>query len=232
VGDRPDGVRLGELAAAVSLPKATAHRIVAALVGEQLLWTDAAGRIWLGSAIGRLAAASSAGLVARLHPLLVALGAALGETVDLSVPDGDRMRFVDQVVSDHRLRAVSAVGSTFPLHCTANGKALLAALPAARVDALLVEPLPRFTGHTIVDRRELLDELDRVRSEGVARDRQEHASGISALGVVVDDGAGPVAAISVPVPSERFDGLEDRIEDALRATGRRATGLLAGGGTA
>ena len=47
------------------------------------------------------------------------------------------MRFVDQVPAPRRLRATSAVGELFPLHCTANGKALLAALPAAEAAALL-----------------------------------------------------------------------------------------------
>jgi DNA-binding IclR family transcriptional regulator len=199
VGDRPEGSRLGELARAVALPKATVHRIVRALADEQLLWSDADGRIWLGPAIGRLAHASSAGLVARLHPVLVDLGQRVDETVDLSVLDGDRMRFVDQVASGHRLRAVSAVGTTFPLHCTANGKATLAALPDRTVELLLPATLERFTEHTVTDRRVLLAELDRVRSEGVAWDRQELSLGIAAVGVALCDGGGPVAAVSVPV---------------------------------
>jgi len=230
VGDRPEGIRLGELAWTVALPKATTHRIVRALVDEQLLWTDAAGLIWIGSAVSRLASASSAGLVARLHPLLLALRQEVDETVDLSVLDGDRMLFVDQVVSNHRLQAVSSVGTTFPLHCTANGKAVLAALPDEMVAALLPEPLPRFTEHTITDRHQLHDELRRVRSEGVAWDRQEHSPGISALGAAVLDGGGAVAALSVPVPTERFAGTEDRIGQALLVASRKASALLTGGG--
>jgi len=228
VGDRPEGIRLGELAATVALPKATAHRIVRALVDEQLLWTDAVGLIWIGSAVGRLANASSASLVARLHPLLAELRRQVDETVDLSVLEGDRMLFVDQAVSSHRLQAVSAVGTTFPLHCTANGKALLAALPDEVVAFLLPDHLERFTDHTITDPRRLDEELARIRSEGVAWDRQEHSPGIAAVGAAVLDGRGPVAAISVPVPSERFVGIEDRIGEALLVASRKASAVLSG----
>ena len=228
VGDRPEGIRLGELAATVALPKATAHRIVRALVDEQLLWTDAVGLIWIGPAVGRLANASSASLVARLHPLIAELRQQVDETVDLSVLEGDRMLFVDQAVSSHRLQAVSAVGTTFPLHCTANGKAVLAALPEELVAFLLPDHLERFTEHTITDRHRLDEELARIRSEGVAWDRQEHSPGIAAVGAAVLDGGGPVAAISVPVPSERFVGIEDRIGEALLVTSRKASALLTG----
>src|SRR5689334_12654178 len=40
----------------------------------------------------------------------------------------DKVVFIDQVAGTHRLTAVSAIGVSFPLHCSANGKALLAAL--------------------------------------------------------------------------------------------------------
>lgn len=49
--------------------------------------------------------------------------------VALTATPGDRADVVDQVVPPQRLRAVSAVGESFPLYCCANGKALLAALP-------------------------------------------------------------------------------------------------------
>ena len=52
----------------------------------------------------------------------------LHETVDLSTVKKDHLVFIDQVVGSQRLRTASAVGETFPLYCTANGKAYLAQL--------------------------------------------------------------------------------------------------------
>ena len=57
------------------------------------------------------------------RPLLERLsGGTAHETVDLSTVKKDHLVFIDQVIGSQRLRAVSAVGDTFPLYCTANGK--------------------------------------------------------------------------------------------------------------
>ena len=61
----------------------------------------------------------------------------MSETVDLSAVKGDHLVFVDQVTGSQRLRAVSAVGETFPLYCTANGKAYLAQLDDSAVEQLI-----------------------------------------------------------------------------------------------
>jgi DNA-binding IclR family transcriptional regulator len=214
----PQGLALGELAAAVALPKSTTHRIVAALADEELVEVDA-GQVRLGPAVARLGAAGRESLGARLAPLLRELRDELEETVDLSVLDGTGARFVEQAAAPHRLRAVSAIGELFPLHCTANGKALLAALPERRALDLLPRRLPRLTAATITSRERLLDELAAIRRDGIAVDREEHTEGICAVGIAVSDGSDPAAAsISVPVPSQRFAGNEARIGRALRDT--------------
>lgn len=79
----------------------------------------------------RLAAAARRTLPQLLRPVLEQLHGTLGETVDLAVLDGASVRFVDQLAATHRLRAVSAVGASFPLYRTANGKALLPRCPTS-----------------------------------------------------------------------------------------------------
>ena len=49
----------------------------------------------------------------------------------------DHLVFIDQVIGSQRLRAVSAVGDTFPLYCTANGKAYLAQLSDDAIESLV-----------------------------------------------------------------------------------------------
>jgi DNA-binding IclR family transcriptional regulator len=71
------------------------------------------------------------------RPIMSELSQAVGETVDLSVLKGSVAIFTDQVQGIHRLRAVSAIGETFPLHCTANGKAILSVLSDDKVARLL-----------------------------------------------------------------------------------------------
>jgi DNA-binding IclR family transcriptional regulator len=223
----PEGLGLGELAAATELPKSTAHRLVGALAEEGLVATAADGRIRLGGAIARLGAAGREALGERLRPVLLGLRRELDETVDLAVLDGASVRFVDQVPAPRRLRAMSSVGELFPLHCTANCKALLAALPESQAVALLPRRLPRLTAGTTTSREDLLGELALVRRDGVAFDREEHTEGICAVGAAISDGTDPAAAaISVPVPSQRFGGNEERLAGALRKAAAAATELL------
>jgi DNA-binding IclR family transcriptional regulator len=125
--------------------------------------------------------------------------------VDLSVLSHSRALFIDQVVAPHRLRAVSAVGAAFPLHCTANGKAFLAALPPPRL-AGLSGNLDRLTPHTITEPAVLERELEQVRADGVAYDREEHTAGICAVAAIVRELAGIPLAVSVPMPAQRFYG--------------------------
>lgn len=204
----PEGLTLAALAAEVQLPKSTVHRLVAALAAEELVATAPGGAIRLGGGLARLGAATRQGLRHELRPVLAALREEVDETVDLAVLDGPSVRFVDQLPAEHRLRAVSAVGVAFPLHSTANGKALLAALPPDAAAALLPPALR--------DRSGLAAELDEVRRTGVAFDRDEHTEGISAVGAAVLDATGPVAAISIPVPTARFARGEQRYADAVR----------------
>jgi DNA-binding IclR family transcriptional regulator len=215
VARAPDGLSLSELALAVSMPKSTVHRLVSALESEEFVTPARAGKIHLGRGIASLGAATRDGLRDQIRPYLLRLHQELEETVDLSVQEGSSARFIDHIPAPHRLRAVSAVGAVFPLHCTANGKALLAAMPEEQITAVLPARLPALTPNTIRSRKELWDELDRVQAERVAYDREEHTLGICAVGAVVNDPYGTVAAISVPVPAQRFVGNESELARVL-----------------
>jgi DNA-binding IclR family transcriptional regulator len=211
----PDGLSLSELALSVELPKSTVHRLVSALESEEFVGAASSGRLRLGRGIARLGAATRDSLRDQIRPFLLLLHEQLDETVDLSVHDGAGVRFIDQLSAPHRLRAVSAVGATFPLHCTAPGKAFLAVMTREERSAALPTRLPALTPETITSRKQLWEELDRVRAEGVAYDREEHTLGICAVGALVRDPYRAVAAISVPVPAQRFAGNEVELARAV-----------------
>jgi DNA-binding IclR family transcriptional regulator len=200
----PRGLGVSELALAVGLPKSTVHRLVGALEAEHLVGTSPEGKLQLGRRLAQLGAAARSTLVAHMRPYLLRLAHDIDETVDLSVLDGSEVRFLDQIPSTRRLRAVSAVGLSFPLHCTANGKALLAAMSPEQLSSVLPPELKAFTSATITSRQRLWQELDEARATGVAYDREEHTEGIAAIGAVVRDAYGLAGAISVPVPTQRF----------------------------
>lgn len=90
-------------------------------------------------------------------------------------------------------------------HARAAGKLLLAHADATlRREYLELHALRRRTSRTIVGRRELELELERIRVQGYALDRQEFAEGLSCLAIPLDDGRLPFA-LGVSAPSERFE---------------------------
>jgi DNA-binding IclR family transcriptional regulator len=217
--DEAAGLSLGQIAQRVNLARSTVQRIVAALEAEKfLIAASPTGRVRLGPTILRLAASARTDFVAVARPYLTQLSSELKETVDLSVVKKDHLIFIDQVIGSQRLRTVSAVGETFPLHCTANGKAYLAGLDNAAIAALIGTEYEQRTPRTFTRLDDLLRDLKTVRKTGVAIDREEHALGICAAGVVTRDPVGNVVAISVPVPTQRFYKHQRTIVARLVAT--------------
>lgn len=216
LGTERRGLSLSELADRVELPRSTVHRIITALESEGLAASASPyGRYKLGPELVRLAAGQHGELRTEVRPLLRKLSGDVNETVDLSVLIDDHVSFIDQVAAPHRLRAVSAVGGSFPAHCTANGKALLATHRDDVLRKLLPGKLEAVAPGTITDREQLIEHLGRVRRDGYAIDREEHTVGICAIGAVVSDVFGPVAAVSVPVPTQRFTGNEKSLAQSL-----------------
>ena len=217
--DEAGGLSLGQIAQRVDLARSTVQRIVAALEAEKfLIAASPNGRVRLGPTILRLAASARTDFVAVVRPYLTQLSSELKETVDLSVVKNDHLVFIDQVIGSQRLRMVSAVGETFPLYCTANGKAYLATLDDAAVAELIGTSYEQRTPRTLTRLEDLLRDLKTVRKTGVAIDREEHALGVCAAGVVTRDPVGNAVAISVPVPAQRFYKHQRSIVARLQAT--------------
>jgi len=213
------GLTLSQLAREVGLARTTVYRIVTTLESEGLLTTTRpGGRIQLGIELIPLGAAVRTDVRRELRPFLEDLSLTLDETVDLAILDKDHVIFLDQIVRLHRLHAVSGIGVEFPLHCTANGKALLTTYPQDELIRILPEKLQIYTPNTLQTRAQLLKELEIVRHEGIAYDREEHTLGICAVGAVVYAPMDTLAAISIPVPSVRFYGNEEKLASKLLQT--------------
>jgi DNA-binding IclR family transcriptional regulator len=214
----PDGLTLIELAGRVGLPRSTAHRIVRALSQEGFVRTTPSGRLRIGPSLIGIAVSSRRDLRHEAGPFLERLCRELHETVDLAVLDGGEVLFIDQYISRRALRVVAEIGARFPVYCTANGKALLAALGPEEADRLVPRQLKAHTQFTITDRAALFRELEEARASGLAYDRQEHTVGVAAVATSVRDAAGTLAAITVVMPAARLEGNEAQVAAALEHT--------------
>ena len=213
----PAGLTQAEVGERIGLARSTVHRLLNALREEGLVDSvGRRGRYRLGPEISRMAEAAWRGTLDDVHPLLEELSSEVGETADLSILNQGSVTFVDQVVAPRRLRAVSTVGESFPLHCTANGKAFLASLEPGTLAKTLPASLDRLTPNTITDAAALHRELDLVRESGIAYDRQEHTAGVCAVGAVLGPVTGVSVAVSIPLPVQRFYGRQQALADALR----------------
>lgn len=224
--DDPNGLSLAQIADRVGLPRSTVQRIAGALATERLVMSEPNGSgLRLGPEIGLLADAARYDIAERCRPVLTELAQETGETTDLAVLRGTGLLFLDQVPGRHRLRAVSFVGEVFPLTTTANGRACLALMSEARARKLIENEWKR--SGTGGDIEKMLVSLRTIRDDGLAYDLDEHSDGISAIGFAFIDWNGNHVAISVPVPSTRFEETKAKIEVALRDAKRKIDQLMA-----
>lgn len=225
-------VSLTRLANESALHTASAHRILGALMVHGLVEKTGAGEYDLGVRwleIGnRLRARLNIRQVAM--PFMQQLAELTGETVNLIVRRGDEAVYVERVSGGQTLiQVVQVVGAHAPLHVTAVGKIFLAEDSASGVMGYAERTgLPAYTPNTLTTLARLNAELDAIRHERVAYDREEAELGVACIGAPVRDAEGKlVAGLSISAPAERHKpGWAEAVRHAAAQTGA-ALGYLA-----
>ena len=141
------------------------------------------------------------------QPFIEELHKKTQETIHLAVLDNDELVYLDKRESTRNLRVVmsSRTGSHAPLYCTGIGKVLLAGMSDARLrEYLKTVRFVKYTDHTLPGIQELLAEIDEIKQNGYAEDREEHEDGVYCVAAPVVDSEGEmIAAFSVSMPSVR-----------------------------
>ena len=108
----------------------------------------------------------------------------------------------------HAVRTDPGIGKRIPMHATATGKAIMAAMSPKELSRVIEQmSLEAVTDKTITDLDELHAELERIREQGYAFNREENLAGLHAVGVPVEDPEdGVIGALSVSGPSHRLTG--------------------------
>lgn len=221
---------LSELARRVGVAKSTAHRTCSVLTDSGLLSRTEAGKYRLGLRLIELGHLATARTAVGTHalPLLVDLRHALGETVQIGVPAGGDVVYVERVEGDRALRYSSDNSRRGPVHRSSSGKVLAAYVPGV-LEARLKKGLPPSTGYTIVVPDVLRAELEKVRQRGFARSVDETEIGMASIAVPVhsEKGGPVVAAISMIGPTSRIIGASETSNVAtLKTAARKLTELL------
>ena len=217
------GLGPSTIAADVDLDKATVTRLLRTLIESGYVVQDPLSRRYrLTGKILRLAhgVARSLDLQRVARPHLKALRDRLHETVHLGVMEDLSVYYVDKLEADHSIQLVTAVGRTMPLHSTALGKALLAALPEEEREARYRRRdfAPR-TERTICALDDFRAEIREAQARGYAiDDRENEPHGACVAAAIVAIGGRPVGALSVSGPHFRIHEHLDEFGEQVRAT--------------
>jgi len=205
-----DGSRLTDIAAATELGKATVHRLLGALVEVGFVdFDDQEKRYRLGYALFALGASARAFHVVDLaRPGLMRLAAETGDTVYLSVRDGDEAICVDRRTGSFPIRTLTLdVGDRRPLGIGAGSLALLAFESEAEITRVIRTNAHARRDYAAFDDTMLHTLVTQARAQGYAFNDGNIVSAMSAVGVpVIDDDGRVLAALSIAAIRERFAG--------------------------
>jgi IclR family acetate operon transcriptional repressor len=194
-------IGLSQLASQSGLPLPTIHRLVRTLVDLGYVRQEPSREYALGPRLVRLGDISSGLLTRWATPYLQQVSDSLGESTNLAILDGDQIMYVAQAPGSHSMRTFTEVGRRAHAHCTAVGKAMLAHMPAPKVEAILRRSgMPALTEHTITDRAHFTRELALTRERGYAIDEGEQELGVRCVAVALPgDSIRAAASISGPL---------------------------------
>lgn len=204
IADSPRPLPLPAAARTAGVNPGTAWRLLATLEHHGLLARNGSGYAVGYSAVRIAAAADETTLKNAARPLLERLVEETGEAVSLSVPRQDSIVSIDHLAAP-RIVSAGWVGEQLPLHCTSNGKLLLAWLPEDQLAAFLRRPLTALTPATITDPQGLYEELLEVRDREYGIEVEEFEVGLHAVSAAARDARGkPLAILSVSGPAYRM----------------------------
>ncbi|KQY63601.1 MULTISPECIES: IclR family transcriptional regulator [unclassified Nocardioides] len=205
IADNDGRMGVAQLAAESRLPLSSMHRLVSTLAKLGYLHQEPSRKYVLGAPLVRLGHASSRLLLANWgQPRLARLADELGESVHLTMLDGDEVRYVAQAPSSRSMRMFTEVGRRVLPHCCAAGNAILSAMAEDEVRRLLARTgMPRYTENTITDTDTYVERLRLTAEAGYALDDAEQETGVRCVAVLVPDSAERFA-LSVSGPTTRM----------------------------
>lgn len=146
------------------------------------------------------------------RPVLESLMASSGETAVVAVLRGNKVIYMDSVETNKAVRAISRIGAMLPAHCTAVGKAQLAALSPVEIERLYPEiSLSGLTDKSIKTRDALIAELKKTAERGYALENEECDPEVRSIGVPAKDfSKSVIAAVGIVAPASRLT--DERLE--------------------
>jgi DNA-binding IclR family transcriptional regulator len=226
----PEPAGVTAIGRALGMPKSSVHRLLAALSRRGLVERDERGRYRPGVglvALG-LGVLEREPVVVAARPVLEAYAVSVGETFFLVAARAGQLVVLDKAEGTGFLRAAPRVGSAVPPHATAVGKLYLAYAPE-QLDHERDPGAQAFTDRTLIDHAALEHEVEEVRRDGHAYNRDEWIPGLSVIAAPVWIGERLVGAVALAAASTQLanigtDVLASRVAEAARKITARLDG--------
>lgn len=214
-------VSLKTLSAEAQLSPSTTHRIMTSLIDNQLVARSDNGGYLLGQGLLQLSSTLHNDVDIRdiALPVMKELRDKLGETVNLSIREGDVMIYIEKATPNRMMHVQQMIGSRAPLHVTAVGKLILAKGGEQEIRAYAKRTnLPAYTRNTLSTLPALIQECKTYEALGYALDNEEAEIDVGCVGVLIEDKAGHVVAglsVSAPIYRRQPSWVDD-----IKAAGR------------
>ncbi|MGI6226738.1 MAG: IclR family transcriptional regulator [Peptococcales bacterium] len=141
------------------------------------------------------------------HPLLLELSKKCKESVCLAIEQDMEVVYLDVIDGpDGILKITQRIGKVAPLHSTAVGKILMLNYDSVQLNQVIaLKGLTALTPNTITNKEELLEELEKIKTQGYALDNEECELGARCIAAGIKDYSGKyIGAISISGPITRM----------------------------
>ena len=198
LAEQSEPVTLKALAARTQLHASTAHRILNDVVVGRYVERVDNGVYQLGMRLLELGSLVKGRL--NVHeaalPGMRALHKLTGQTVNLSIQQGDEIVYIDSAWSERSgMQVVRAIGGRAPLHLTSTGKLFLSQADSRTVRAYAMRTgLAGQTRNSLTEFDRLERDLALVRRLGYARDNEELELGVKCIAAGIFDDTGKLVA--------------------------------------
>lgn len=224
----PKGITLTEIAQAVGIQTSSAHRLVNALCEVGFVDRLPNSKTYvIGARMQRICtlAVAPPSVIAMVEPELHELVRQFSETAYLTQLNGLVVESIVTAAPDDGAMTYVRPGRVMPMHATASGKAILAYQDPDFVRGFLGQPLVRYTENTTTDPQKIMEQLQAVRTQGVAICDSEFDPGVLSIAVPVQGADGKVKyAIGISGLAPR---METRPAAQITASLHRASRILA-----
>ena len=211
MAENREPVRINEIAEKLDMSSSTVYRFLYTLVDRGYVKKDEDNsKYFLTLKLKYFAdmLSDSTNISSLVRPFLKLLAEKSGETASLVIKEENMAVYIDKFDGPNRIIGnLQRIGKRAPLYCTGVGKLFLADMNEQECKETLniIQPFEKLTPFTIVDQKDILVELDKVRRDKISYDNEECEVGAKCIAApIMDYSKRVVAAISISGPTTRM----------------------------